>query len=471
MKFSKLQLTAVLLIIFSLSIVSDLWAQRNVSYADLAMRSQQQPVFFDFIQLPGEEDNTVAFSSIFSFSYNYLPFKKLNNASSTDEFYSHMSLNMEVFHAQGDRFKPRREENISVEGLESADRAFWSDTAYANTYEQSRSKDVTLNGHITIDLQPGTYNYVLQMKRGSATDDRISRTQSVRIESYRDKQTGGLILGEKIVQEAKGDQLKLINMGKNVRYAENFYAMVYLPQYDNSANYRLQITKLSVADEDTSKQQEVFATNLSQSDIKTGLRPKITSSDKAAYVNLHPDKNGFTYALMEIPNKNFENALYQLTVNKEGEKRPVARGVYRSLWVDMPASLLSLDVAIEMLDYIADKKTMDRLSSGTRAEREEKFREYWEKRDPTPKTEFNELMAEYYRRIDYAFKNFSSANTMGHQSDQGEVYIKFGPPNNVDRQFPTSGATTEVWTYPNRKFVFRATTGFGDFKLVSQESR
>jgi len=75
-------------------------------------------------------------------------------------------------------------------------------------------------------------------------------------------------------------------------------------------------------------------------------------------------------------------------------------------------------------------------------------------------------MAEYYRRIDYAFENFSTPTTVGFESDQGRVYIVYGPPEEVDRRLPAGGTTTEVWTYPEQQFIFTATSGFGDFQLV-----
>ena len=246
--------------------------------------------------------------------------------------------------------------------------------------------------------------------------------------------------------------------------------MAYLPNYESGDNYKLNIKKLNVADEDTSTQNQVYSAELSSADIRTGIRPSISSTDRGNYINLKSDDNGFAYALLKIPNSNFDNALYRLTIQK-GDNKIASQGTYRSLWIDMPTSLLNLDVAIDMLRFIANKETMDRLSSGTQAEREKKFREYWEKRDPTPDTEFNELLAEYYRRIDYAYKNFTTNNEIGYNSDQGEVYIKFGPPQNIDRKFPTDGATTEIWTYKDRQFVFKATTGFGDFKLVKDQSK
>jgi GWxTD domain-containing protein len=120
-----------------------------------------------------------------------------------------------------------------------------------------------------------------------------------------------------------------------------------------------------------------------------------------------------------------------------------------------------------MLKYILSKNELERIKRGSEEERERKFREFWEQRDPTPNTVYNELMAEYYRRIDYAFKEFGSQeNPMGHENDQGEVYIKYGPPNEKERIFPPNGKTREIWKYSDRTFVFEASTGFGDFVLV-----
>jgi GWxTD domain-containing protein len=175
----------------------------------------------------------------------------------------------------------------------------------------------------------------------------------------------------------------------------------------------------------------------------------------------------YTYAVVNIPASTLDNAPYFLSVTKEGKKEPVARKFFRSYWPDMPASLYNLEVAIRNLNYIISKKEMERINSGNKREKEQKFREFWESKDPTPNTVYNELMAEYYRRIDYAYKEFGSQeNPMGHKSDQGEIYIKFGPPQNKERRFPEQGKTLEVWKYPNRTFVFEASTGFGDFVLV-----
>ncbi|MDZ7680396.1 MAG: hypothetical protein U5J63_01490 [Fodinibius sp.] len=332
--FTK-KLSAALLLTFILGLASNLWAQRNVSYRDLAMRNQERPVSFDFIVLPGDTDSEVKFTSVFSFSYSYLPFKKTGERNSDQQFYSSANLSMEVFKA-GKNFNKRRNDDISVEGLEPVGRAFWADTAYTKTYEQSQSKKDHLHGYLSISLEPGNYNYVMQMKRGEETESRISRTQSISIEPYEDMPVGNIILGEQLRNEDTQPELKLTTMGNNVEYAKDFYLMAYLPRHESDDSYTLSINKLNVVDEDTSSQAQIYNTNLSGDDIRTNIIPEISSTDKQSYLNLRSANNGYAYALLEIPNSNFSNALYRVTIQKEGQERPVAQGTYRSLWVDIP---------------------------------------------------------------------------------------------------------------------------------------
>lgn len=471
MKKINKHLAATLLVIFCLGIVSNLAAQRNISYRDLVLRQQDRPAFFDFIILPGEKDNSVEFTSVFSFSYSYLPFRKSQDQNPDKRFFSSANMSMEVFKAKEDRKFKKGDRNISVEGLEPVERTFWSDTAYARNYEESKSKKQYLGGHMAVSLKPGNYHYVLQMKRGDESDSRISRTQSVRIKPYSEMKTGNIIIGEELVTSNKTNQLRLNKMGDKVEYAKDFYLMAYLPRYDSDAVYNLTVNSLDIAEEDTARKEEVYSATLSSDQILTNVRPTVDSNDNQAYINLNKTEKGFSYALLKIPNSNFPNALYRVTIEKEDHSQLVSRGTFRSLWIDMPTSLYNLDVAVDMMRYIVDDETLDHLSSGSQQDREQKFRNFWDKKDPTPNTEFNELMAEYYRRIDYAYEHFTTENVVGYNSDQGEVYIKFGPPQNIDRKFPTNGPTTEVWTYKNRQFVFKATSGFGDFKLVKDQSK
>lgn len=136
-------------------------------------------------------------------------------------------------------------------------------------------------------------------------------------------------------------------------------------------------------------------------------------------------------------------------------------------WKGLPASIVDLDIAIDQMIYLVDRGRLDELKRAEGEKKRELFLEYWKKKDPTPGTARNELMDEYYSRIDYANKHFSHF-TEGWKSDMGMVFTIFGTPSNVERHpFDSDSKPYEIWTYYelNRQFVFIDQSGFGDYHL------
>lgn len=136
-------------------------------------------------------------------------------------------------------------------------------------------------------------------------------------------------------------------------------------------------------------------------------------------------------------------------------------------WRGVPVSITDLDQAIDQLQYITEKDRMDDMKKAPPEQKREMFREFWKKKDPTPGTERNELMEEYYNRVAYANKHFGHYID-GWKTDMGMVYIIFGPASNIERHpFDIDAKPYEVWTYYdlNREFVFIDATGFGDYRL------
>lgn len=136
-------------------------------------------------------------------------------------------------------------------------------------------------------------------------------------------------------------------------------------------------------------------------------------------------------------------------------------------WYGMPVGLLNLDIAIDLMRFSIGRDELRAMRRGGAEEREARFRAWWAERDPTPETPFNELMAEYYGRIHHAYEAFSTPTVTGFDSDMGATWIRYGKPLSVERRLPAGSPALEVWDYGNRRFIFRATTGFGDFELVS----
>lgn len=100
-------------------------------------------------------------------------------------------------------------------------------------------------------------------------------------------------------------------------------------------------------------------------------------------------------------------------------------------------------------------------------ERENFIEQFWKRRDPDPRTSENEFKMEHYRRIAYANEQFP-AGEAGWKTDRGMIYIKFGPPDQVER-YPTGGPyTRKPWegggrtsTFPFENWWYRYIPGMG----------
>lgn len=132
-----------------------------------------------------------------------------------------------------------------------------------------------------------------------------------------------------------------------------------------------------------------------------------------------------------------------------------------------------LDKAIAQLEHIAKKRDREAMArAATPEERRRLFDEFWKKRDPTPRTPRNERMEEYYYRVAFADKSYSTRLLRGWQTDRGQVFIRFGDPDDIARYaLPVEGGgALEIWTYEdiNRQFIFTDTDdeGFKLFKPV-----
>ncbi len=71
--------------------------------------------------------------------------------------------------------------------------------------------------------------------------------------------------------------------------------------------------------------------------------------------------------------------------------------------------------------------------------------------------EYNELMAEYYNRIDYCLENFSTLTGLkGTETDRARIYILNGKPSNIERGSNSQGKISETWRYIkiSRRYLF-----------------
>lgn len=438
-------------------------AQLN-DYERLLLKTNQPGIYGTMFTLPGSSRHNVQLAAAFRINYQLLTFKKVNKPG-IEKYYATPSLSIHVYRS------PRKnlgfKEQVSVVDLESVARKSWSDTIYAKSYTATTNSDNFATVFLQVQLPPGHYTYILQFG-GSGPHLQTSGTRNIHVNAYGNSKNGEVILAGAIQQTDEGVKLlNLVNRGSRVSFSQDFYALIHLPGYSADKKYQVEVYKVQTANGDTTQIKKVAEQPIDKSQILTDINPQLTKTNDQLYLKLTSANNGYAYALVQIPSHRFSEAEYKIEVVELKSGKTVATKLFKSVWFDKPVSLHSVDLAIEMLRFIVDRQTLKQIGAGSAAAERKKLQEFWSKKDPTPDTEFNELKAEYYRRIDYAYQHYSSGDVAGFNTDRGRIYILYGPPENIERVYPTEGPTKEIWTYENRRFVFKATSGFGDFKLIS----
>ncbi|HEX9653855.1 MAG TPA: GWxTD domain-containing protein [bacterium] len=123
---------------------------------------------------------------------------------------------------------------------------------------------------------------------------------------------------------------------------------------------------------------------------------------------------------------------------------------------------------LRQLQYLAPQTDLERLRKLSEQEKQRGLQEFLKRFDTTPETEQNEFIMEYYRRVYYSNQNFYNPKGEGWETPQGEIFIKNGAPNTIERQLNSDNKSYEVWEYYqlNRKFVFVDEWGLGQFRLL-----
>ena len=186
-------------------------------------------------------------------------------------------------------------------------------------------------------------------------------------------------------------------------------------------------------------------------------------------VILHTLNGNKSIKLFKLSSVNLKltEGIAEVTVTVNIEKSKVFS--FNVVWIDKPQSLGNAEYAIKMLKGITSEEVIDKLLDSKTEDYYKKLTEFWSKRDPKKNTSFNELMAEYYSRVDYANNNYSTKDKLGASMDRGKIFIKLGQPSDIRRVFYDKGNVVEIWHYDKlaKDFYFSDTSGLGNFSLMN----
>ncbi len=185
----------------------------------------------------------------------------------------------------------------------------------------------------------------------------------------------------------------------------------------------------------------------------------------------YQNKNGFFNEYFFIPSKHMSALKNDFSIILTQDSKSIQKNISFTKFKSGISSYISnIDLAIKQMKYILDDDKYKISSKKFRKDKETLFYSLWKDMDPTPDTDYNELMDEYYKRVSYANESFDGWQD-GWETDRGMVYILFGPPDQVERSNPSMANSTlyQIWTYNriSKQFIFKDQNGFGDFRLDS----
>ncbi len=260
------------------------------------------------------------------------------------------------------------------------------------------------------------------------------------------------------------DSFQLFNLGGDVLFSQNYGFVFLSKQKFDSVKYTL--SKLQ-PEEDI---KEI---------IDSSVNVPIASFQQRSLVPSHISDNvqlGMENDVLTIVNYIPLNGLqlrqgrYEIEFTFPDSSK--IKTHFGARWLEMPISLYDLDRATEPLQFILKKDDYAELRRGGRETRIRKFDEFWKKKDTTPSTAYNEVMHEFYRRVDFANIAFRTLREMnGAITDRGRIYILFGKPTSTERTLNPGGSPKEIWKYSSisKIFTFEDPSKQGNYKLAENK--
>lgn len=129
--------------------------------------------------------------------------------------------------------------------------------------------------------------------------------------------------------------------------------------------------------------------------------------------------------------------------------------------------LSEYEEAVAYLEHLITSREKSKLEDAPPEQRKKLWREFWEERDPVPATPENELLEEYFRRIQVADIRYTTSLMEGWKTDMGRVFVLLGQPDTIQRVDQGQRLERiEIWSYweslgfqLNLYFVDRGFTG------------
>lgn len=348
-------------------------------------------------------------------------------------------------------------------------RELWQDTLWAETYEETADWKNYVYGGVRATLPAGETEIEVQI-----SDDKNIRL--ARKEFRRDitPYLAGEVISQPfyLYEHESGNVLYPFLLEDGPDFSNREPLLFFIVSFKSDfANYDLKI-------ESTEKPLlEAFRPNdldieLNESpEFNKTLAPYSDSKHAASYeITNIPKSSGGEYKIgllkFDLASLSLYPGYYNYSI-KNNETNDSLKGIMKVTWEDMPLSLRNPEYAVDKMRYILTEKDHGKMKAGDAQKEFEKLIDYWNEKDPTPGTRFNEKMNQYFQRVDYAFFNFQTVQEQdGAETERGKIYILKGMPDDIE-ETTIDGAQAEIWSFDkfDEQYVFKAVSP-GNYRLV-----
>ena len=376
----------------------------------------------------------------FSVYYTYrIPYKLLVFERSEELFIAGFSVTVEILDEDSKLVaRDIKESRITVENFES-----------------TNDRNVFLQEYLSFRLKPGEYSVAAFISDKNSSGELPIPAYRLKLEETKSVLHPLVINSEELIC-GENKSFTLANSGGKIPYSSDRFHLI-IPIRDTTVSS----LKISIENND----DEIISTVVNESYI---IPIGISECEKMITVS----KNEENLPVKIFIYRNFNDKLLEgeVVLSVTNEENSIDEEFNSEcLWFNKPFSLMDVERAIEYLSFIESDSIVYSMLDESSSDYPEILSEYWAKYDPTPETVFNEVMSEYYTRVDHAVKEFRGiGKDDGAKTDRGAVYIKFGQPEKIERSSNSMGQIVEIWTYskPDRKISFIDRKGTGNFTLT-----
>ena len=363
--------------------------------------------------------------------------------------------------------------NLSIELLDSSEasvvRRFISLDLTTENNSSQNLREKYYEGGVSFSVHPGRYRVVYHLEDKESQREYSDSKRVILVPKFSSSRSvqSSFVFVEPVDSLKPTTVFTPYDIGDNIVFGDN--AGVMFAARTGFQPAEIHYTLLRITGDDNTSEPVQRDTTLFLS-YEDGMRPKLQPLDSGTVKYVPARDSTTSLAYFTVPTAHLEQGRYSAAFYFTSGDTARIRKEFFIRWVNMPFSLTDLDFAVRAMKYITTDSEYDDLQSGGRSARIKKFENFWKRRDPTPSTAYNEMMAEYFRRVDYAFSQYRTfKQENGALTDRGRIYILYGKPSSIDRTLEPGEAPKEIWTYSSLKkeFVFEDPSRQGNYRLTS----